>query len=374
MIWTIRKEELASKLQLIGGLIGRKQTLPILSHILWQVHGDRVKITAADMEMELTTEVDLEGGDREGQTTFPGKKFMDIIRSAPAESVIQIDLQGERAEIRYTQNRFTLTTLPANQFPVMQLRGEYHDRLVPQDKLKWLIGRTQFSIAKEEVRYYLSSLLLEVKNNWLRTTSSDSHRLSYAECVCDGEGFIYEGEDHILLSRRAIMEIDRLLTHSTEKISLRTTNENFFQLQTEHAIFTTKRVEGKVPRYQNAFLDEVRGCMTVEREEFKQALVRAAIVSYSDESTVQLKIIPGKLVILAGAGGQENADIEVPTDYSGESFEVVFNVLYLLEALSVLDKRTLRLSWSDPSAGMIIEEVGSEASCYSRHMIMSFCE
>lgn len=365
-MWTIRKEELQSKLQIIAGVVGRKQTLPILSNILWQVKEGCLRLTATDTEIELASQVILESGqDVDAITTIPGKKLIDIVRSSPNDSKIQFELKENSVVVRYEKNRFLLATLSADQFPTIDTVISQDEFSVTQSDLQWLIERTHFSMAQQDVRYYLNGMVLQLGDQAIKATTSDGHRLSCAQ----KEQKELASEEKILLPRKAVMEMNRLLLSSDEKITIRT-DKNYLQLVTQSYSLTTKLIEGKIPDYQKILSNEVHLTVHVDKEDFKQALSRAAILCNLNDHGVRLRFSAGKLTVLTHNSGQESAEIEIPADYTGHDFEIVFNVMYLLEGISVFNQRTVKLSLKDPSSGMMMEEVEGGESWY---VVMPIC-
>src|SRR5690606_35326601 len=216
MKFTINRELLLKPLQQVAGVVERRQTLPVLSNVLLEVTDQQLSVTGTDLELELVARLPLEGEIQSGETTVPARKLLDICKSLPAEADIRLEVDGERQVVRSGRSRFTLSTLPASEFP--NLEEEVGGALleVAPDQLRRLIDSTAFSMAQQDVRYYLNGLLLELRKGRLRAVATDGHRLAMSDAEVTG----ISDDAQVIVPRKGVMELARLLGDSSQPVKL----------------------------------------------------------------------------------------------------------------------------------------------------------
>ena len=161
------RDSLLQPLQQVGGVVERRQTLPILANVLVNARSNELTITATDLEVEMKTIAQVQsGGDID--FTLPARKLIDICRALPEHAEITLNIDGDRATLRSGRSRFTLGLLPPQDYPSIEPSASTHRFSVRENILKRLIDKTQFAMAQQDVRYYLNGMLLEVKNGMIR--------------------------------------------------------------------------------------------------------------------------------------------------------------------------------------------------------------
>ena len=362
MKFTVDRETLLKPLQAIQGVVERRQTLPILSNLLMSVVDDRLAVTATDMEVELVAKAMLEDA-TEGEITLPARKLIDICRALPAEAKIKFEVDGERAIIRSGRSRFTLSTLPASEYPSADRPADEASVSIKQGALKHLIELTHFAMAHQDVRYYLNGLLLELSADTLRAVATDGHRLAVAETDIRAE--VGEESRALILPRKGVGELQRLLGSDDESMELvigsNAVRASFAELQ-----FTSKLIDGRFPDYERVIPD-AEACdkqLTLEKESLRQCLARAAILSNDKYRAVRLSLAPGVLRVVANNPEQEEAEDEMEVAYDGDVLEVGFNVTYLMDALNALPGENARLYFTDASSSCLVIPEGEERCRY----------
>jgi DNA polymerase-3 subunit beta len=356
MKFSVVREALLKPLQTVQGVVERRQTLPILSNVLMSLHDRTLAVTATDMEVELVARQTLEESEG-GEITVPARKLVDICRALPAEARVDFVLQDGRVSIRSGRSRFMLSTLPASEYPSSETLSEGARLQLEQSALKRLIELTQFSMAHQDVRYYLNGLLLEVSPERIRTVATDGHRLALAQLEA-ATGL--EGESRqIIVPRKGVGELLRLLgvTEGTVAIAI---GSNAIQVDVDDVRLTSKLIDGRFPDYDRVIPDPEQ-CdkrVTVEREALRQSLARASILSNEKYRAVRLNLESGVLRVVANNPEQEEAEDEVEVEYSGEPLEIGFNVLYLLEALATLPAERAEVYLANPSSSCLIRPEG----------------
>lgn len=360
MKFTISRDALLKPLNLVAGVVERRQTLPILANVLMVLDGDRLALTGTDLEVELVGRVQLPVAGESGEVTVPARKLVDICKSLPEGSNIEFTAQDSKVTVKSGRSRFTLATLPAREFPNVEDSMGTHQFTVKQGQLKRLIDRTGFAMAQQDVRYYLNGMLWEIKGKQMRVVATDGHRLA----LCTLPGKIEATDDtQVILPRKGVLELARLLLEDEADIAI-VIGSNHIRATTNDFTFTSKLVDGKFPDYQRVLPRSPDKIVLGSRLELRQAFTRAAILSNEKYRGVRLKLTKNSLDIIANNPEQEEAEEAVPVDYQGDSLEVGFNVSYLLDVLGVLSGEQVKLSLSDPNSSALLEESDAGDSLY----------
>jgi len=362
MKFTVDRETFLKPLQATQGVVERRQTLPILANVLLAVEKDRVSVTATDMEVELVASAPLSGANP-GEITVPARKLIDICRALPSEAKVSFSLDGEKAVVRSGKSRFSLTTLPAGDYPSADRPADDMAVSIKQGEFKRLIELTHFAMAHQDVRYYLNGLLLELGASTLRAVATDGHRLAIAEMAIQAE--VGESPRELILPRKGVGELLRLLGGEKDDMEL-VIGSNAVRAEFSDMQFTSKLIDGRFPDYERVIPDPDRADkqIEVEKEILRQCLARAAILSNDKYRAVRLSLAPGKLRVLANNPEQEEAEDEMDVNYDGEALEVGFNVVYLMDALNAVPGDRARLYFTDASSSCLIEPAGEDRCRY----------
>ncbi|QKT03626.1 DNA polymerase III subunit beta [Ectothiorhodospiraceae bacterium 2226] len=356
---TIQREALLKPLQVVTGVVERRQTLPILSNVLMRVTESELALTGTDLEVEIITRTPLEGANG-GETTLAARKFVDICRALPEGAEVEINVEGDRALIRSGRSRYTLTTLPAQEFPSLDELKMPTRIVLPQRELKSLIEKTHFSMAQQDVRYYLNGLLLEFSRERLRAVATDGHRLALADAALSVD--VAEPRQ-IIVPRKGVLELVRLLGDTDEPAQLELAS-NHLRVTVGPITFTSKLVDGRFPDYNRVVPQGGDKIVLGDRSTLIAGLGRASVLSNEKFRGVRLQLGNDALRALVHNPEQEEAEDEMPVSYDGEGFEVGFNVQYLLDALAAVRSDQVRLVMSDANSSCLIQGDGDESSKY----------
>ncbi len=355
----IQRDQLLEPLQQVIGAVERRHTLPILGNVLLRADRDQLTLTATDLEVELVAAVEIHV-DEPGAVTLPARKLHDICRNLPASADIRILADGERATVQSGKSRFSLATLPADDFPAI---GELHDARalrLPREPFKQLIDRTAFSMAQQDVRYYLNGLLLELDPQAIRTVATDGHRLATCDFPLSGA---VEEASQVIIPRKGVNELQRLLGSAEEDFLLEL-DANHLRASIGGLRFTSKLIDGRFPDYERVIPSGTRQQLSVDRESLRQSLVRASILSNEKYKGVRLTMTPDNLAISAHNPEQEEAEEQLPVDYQGETLEMGFNVGYLLDVIGVLEDETFTAGFNDANSSCLVEAGGTTRCRY----------
>ncbi|MCZ6770445.1 MAG: DNA polymerase III subunit beta [Proteobacteria bacterium] len=358
MKFTAAREALLKPLQAVIGVVERRQTMPILSNVLLIVGDGQLSVTATDLEVELVAqaEVDAETG---GEITVSGRKLLDICKALPDGSDINISLSGEKLSVRAGRSKFNLATLPAAEFPVVEDIKAGQTISVSQEALGRLIEKTHFSMAQQDVRYYLNGMLLETSGKHLRAVATDGHRLALCQVELDGADL---DEQQVIVPRKGVLELQRLMSGEGDlNIEL---GANHVRIQLEGIRFTSKLIDGRFPEYDRVIPKESSNELKAERSEFRGALQRTAILSNEKYRGIRLVIRDSGVILQAHNPEQEEAEEELEVEYSGEDIEIGFNVNYLLDALGAVEGDDVTLSVQDSNSSCLIRQPGNEDTTF----------
>lgn len=360
MKFILVREKLLKPLQLVCGVVERRQTLPILANVLFDIRDAALHMTSTDLEVEMTAQMPLDISEKV-KTTLPARKLMDICRALPDGADIEFDLAGDKAIIRSAKSRFTLTTLAADEFPNIGEIEPSNDFPVPQKTIRHLIERTHFAMAQQDVRYYLNGLMWETLEDKLRIVATDGHRL--ALCDVTSEGLQFEEHQQVIIPRKGVMELFRLVEDTEDPVNVQIAS-NHIRFSTSGWTFTSKLVDGRFPDYLPVIPTQTENVLCCDRELFRQALVRTSILSNEKFKSVSLGIKDEVLRIVARNPEQEEAEEELPVDYKGKALEIGFNATYLLDVLNALSTTQIQMSLRDPNSSCLIQGVGDPDSQY----------
>lgn len=366
MKFSITREQLLRPLTLVSGAVERRQTMPILSNLLIKVTNKQIEITGTDLEVELSTVLPLSNKDAEkGEITVPARKLVDICKSLPEGSTINFHFENGKATIKSGRSRYTLSTLPADDFPSVQRDKKSISITLNQESLSNLIGRTAFSMAQQDVRYYLNGMLWEINKNNLKAVATDGHRLAISEIEIIGKVKTEKGQ--FILPRKGIIELSRLLSNEDETITVEF-GSNHIRATTSNMIFVSKLVEGSFPDYERVLPKGGNKEIIANTIDFKAALSRSAILSNEKFKGIRFSLSTDLVNIQANNPEQEEAQEEIVVKYQGDSLEMGFNVSYLIEVLGVISSNEFCITLSDSASSALIEN--TDQSNPSQYVVM----
>jgi DNA polymerase-3 subunit beta len=358
---TATREELLAPLQSIIGVVERRQTMPVLANVLLSARENRLSITGTDLEVELvaTSQVSVQEG---GDITIPGRKLLEIFRSLPEKVSVSLNTEGERVSIRAGRSRFTLSSLPAAEFPVVDEINAQQTLTLAQGEFRRLIDKTHFSMAQQDVRYYLNGLLLETEGASLRAVATDGHRLALCEMTLVEKA---KTSQQVIVPRKGVLELQRILgSEGTIELAIGT---NHVRGQIGDIRFTSKLIDGRFPEYGRVIPASPTRIVAADREPLRQSLQRTAILSNEKYRGIRLTARTDLLVIQAHNPEQEEAEDQVEVSYQGEEVEIGFNVNYLLDALSAIESDKVEIGLTDSNSSCLIHAPGV---VHTRYVVM----
>ena len=346
---SISHDAILNPLQMVNNVIERRHTLPILSNVLLSVKDEILSLTGTDLEVEMINScptinsVDCE-------TTLPGRKLLDICKALPEGSNLEIILDDERATLKSGRSRFTLSTLSSSEFPSIDALISPFEFNISQKVFKKLIDQTQFCMAQQDVRYYLNGLMLELSDDQIIAVATDGHRLAFCKSNLD----LQPNETRqVIVPRKAINEISRLLEDSDDEIKI-SLSENHIRVSFSNVIFTSKLIDGKFPDYQQVIPQKGDNEVKSDRQNLHQAFNRTSVLSNEKYRGMRLQLGDNQLTATVHNPEQEEAEEIIDVNYTGDEFEIGFNVAYLLDALSAIKSDDVVMQLTDSNHSCLL--------------------
>jgi DNA polymerase-3 subunit beta len=344
------QQKLLEALQSVAGIVERRHTLPILANVLLRKTGEDIEFTTSDLEIQVRTQATLGGDSGNLSTTVGARKLIDILRTLPADQLVTLSAAGSKLTLTGGKSRFTLQTLPADDFPLVNEAVDFGPAFaVPQKTLKMLINQVHFAMAVHDIRYYLNGILFVAEGKQLTLVATDGHRLGLAQAQLETD----IPKQEVILPRKTVLELQRLLKDEDTPIEMR-----FAGNQAKFAFsgmeFVTKLVEGKFPDYNRVIPKNHKNSVVLGRAALLASLQRAAILTSEKFKGVRVNIEPGVLRIASSNAEQEEAKEEIEIDYAGDTIEVGFNVTYLMDALANISQDMVKIELQDGNASALI--------------------
>ena len=346
------QDKVLSVLQSVAGIVERRHTLPILANVLIRKTGSALQLTTSDLEIQIRTTAELDGDAGNFTTTVGARKLIDILRTMPGDQTVSLESSQNKLILKGGKSRFTLQTLPAEDFPLVQEAANFGPVFsVPQKTLKSLLGQVSFAMAVHDIRYYLNGILFVAEGRNLTLVATDGHRLALAQAELDTD----IPKQEVILPRKTVLELQRLLKDGKddEAIEMRFAG-NQAKFSFSGMEFVTKLVEGKFPDYNRVIPKNHKFRLTLGRAPLLSSLQRAAILTSEKFKAVRLTFEPGLLSIASSNAEQEEAKEEIEIDYGGDKIETGFNVTYLMDALGNMNQDMVCIDLNDSASSALL--------------------
>ena len=348
MDFYITKEEVVKSLNQTLGVVEKRQTLPILSNVLFEVDESSLKLTATDLESEISTTSTISNFKSGGKTTAPARKLSDLCRLLPDMTEIHFFLDGDNLRIETESGKYNLSTLPSEDFPVFETEETHSQINISSQNLKTLISKTAFAMGNQDWRHYLNGLFLLIDDKTITTVATDAHRLALAHSSLNEA--VAESTNGIV-PRKSINEIGKLVGEGSENVVIKL-GQTSIAANVSGTTFVSKLIEGKFPDYEQVIPSGESSLLVVDRKNFSESLSRVSVLSSEKYKGVRILTKENSLNISANNPEKEQGEENVECEYQGEEIDIAFNVNYLQEILSTLDSEKIEINF-----------FGSEKSC-----------
>ena len=344
------QDKVLSVMQSVAGIVERRHTLPILANVLIRKTGSALQLTTSDLEIQIRTTAELDGDTGNFTTTVGARKLIDILRTMPSDQTVSLESSQSKLILKGGKSRFTLQSLPAEDFPLVQEAANFGPAFnVPQKTLKELLHQVSFAMAVHDIRYYLNGILFVAEGKQLSLVATDGHRLAFASATLDVE----VPRQEVILPRKTVLELQRLLSDKEGAIDMQFAN-NQAKFTFDGMEFVTKLVEGKFPDYNRVIPKNHKNTITMGRTALLATLQRTAILTSEKFKGVRLNLEPGVLRVASSNAEQEEAVDELEIDYNGDAIEIGFNVTYLIDALTNMDQDMVQVDLADSNSSALI--------------------
>lgn len=342
------RDQILAPLQSVCGIVEKRHTLPILSNVLVEKAGETLTLLATDIEIQIKTAT-TGVGPEQAALTVAARKLQDILRSLPESAEVSLSLDDKRLQVKAGKSRFNLQTLPAEDFPRMApAEGQATRITLTQKQFKRLLALVQYSMAQQDIRYYLNGLLLVVNGAEMRVVATDGHRLAFAsESLPENLP-----RSEVILPRKTVLELSRQLPDNDDPLEIVVTPTQV-QFRFGNIELVSKLIDGKFPDYERVIPQNHGKILQLQRDMLLHSLLRAAILTNEKFRGVRIVLAEGSLKILSSNAEQEEAQEEIEVDYKGESLDVGFNVTYLLDVLNNVSVDTIECRLADANSSAL---------------------
>ncbi len=344
------QDKVLAVLQSVAGIVERRHTLPILANVLIRKTGNALQFTTSDLEVQIRTTAELGGDTGDFTTTVNARKVIEVLRTMPGDQTVSLESSQDKLLLKGGKSRFTLQTLPAADFPLVQEAANFGPAFsVPQKTLKHLLGQVAFAMAVQDIRYYLNGILFVAEGTTLSLVATDGHRLAFASAELDVE----VPKQEVILPRKTVLELQRLLSDADGALEMRFAN-NQAKFSFGALEFVSKLVEGKFPDYNRVIPRNHHNSVTLGRTALLASLQRTAIMTTDKFKGVRLNLEPGLLRVASSNAEQEEAVDELDIDYGGDAIEIGFNVSYLIDALASMEQDMVQIALADGNSSALV--------------------
>ena len=344
-----KRDSILEPLAAVSGIIERRHTLPILSNVLIDTAGGSLSFLATDIEIQITARAGVAASADARPLTVGARKLLDILRALP-EGEVTLQPQDKRLVVKAGKSRFTLQTLPAEDFPrLAKPAGQAARFSLSQKVLRRLLGLVQYAMAQQDIRYYLNGLLMVVEEGQLKLVATDGHRLAFAAVKLGAD----LPRQEVIVPRKTVLELTKLLADSDQELNIELSGtQAAFSFGTIELV--SKLIDGKFPDYTRVIPSQHKNRLQVGREPLRQALLRAAILSNEKFRGVRWVLADGALKIVSSNAEQEEAHEELEVNYAGDALDIGFNVNYLLDVLNNVSGTDIECAFGDSSSSALI--------------------
>ncbi len=354
------REDLLGPLQFVCGVLEKRQTTPILSHLLLVAKDNELVMTGTDQEMQLTTRLSDIDIHEPGKATIPGRKFMDICLNLPEKAKITAAPDDKMMRLEWNQFHARLVTMSVPDFPKIKADKYEVSLTLSGNTLSRMLRATSFAMGQQDVRYFYNGLLLDIKDTRVRLVATNGYRLATSHTDYDSA----PGNRPAIIPRKAVAELLRLVSDAGDSEVDLKLSANQMQVDCGPTRLITNLIDATYPDYTRAIPSGKDRVIVVDRKMLRTALVRIAVLSNEINRTVRLSFTPGKLEIYAENSLQEEAEETLEIDYKGTDMMMQFNVNYLIDTLSVVAGDRITWTIRDLARACLLEDAADPQTLF----------
>ena len=359
MKFTTEKTQIVDSLQNAAAVAERRQTIPILANLRLKIVEGKLEVTATDLEIQIKTYSDLIEIQEEGETTVSARKMSELCRSLPEGENVNFSLSNGKLTVSASNFHADFATISSDDFPEIEINEEQTPVTLESGILKRILSKTSFSMASQDVRYYLNGMLLETDGSRINGVATDGHRLAFSSAKSSSEA----PEARNILPRKAVLELSKILRLKNEDIKI-TFGNSSFSIQDENLDFSTKLIDGKFPDYEKVLPSGEPSSLEVSKEKLQSALSRASVLSNEKYRGVRFELSNNNLKLTANNPEKELAEELLEVNYAGSPMEIGFNIGYLLDVLATIESETVEINFYGEESSCLIREPGNKLEAY----------
>ncbi len=363
----VSKFDLLKELTATTGVVERKTTIPILSNFLFEAAGDRLTITATDLDLSLRTSCPAKVK-KEGACTIPARKLFDYVKLLADGDISIKTLENHWVQIRSGRSNTKMVGMARANFPAVPGFPTAGGLKLPAASLQTLISKTIFAISSEESRYTLNGALLVLKPESMVMVATDGHRLAHIEK--SNEDFAGIGEMKTLIPRKAMAELNTLL-HSTDVETVDFAKDDttlFFRVG--NRMMTSRQLTGQFPNYEAVLPRDNSKSVVVRCEDFNGAIQRVAQFADERSGAIKLKLDANEVKVSSSSAESGESEDSIETVYAGDPVTIGFNSAYLIDFLKAADSNEVRLEFKDSQSAGQLRPEDSDSEFKYRYIIM----
>lgn len=367
MEFSVNKTDLVRELNLSQGVVEKRTTIPILSNVLIEASGDRIQLTATDLELGIRCSCPARV-QKEGSGTAPVRKLLDYVRLLPDAEINVKFLENDWFSLNCGRSRTRIAGISRESFPELPQMPEALAE-IPIGVLSAMIGRTIFAISAEESRFTLNGALLQLRTGGMLMVATDGHRLAHVDSgnTVSGVAANYRA----LLPRKAMGELLKLAQESGPEAVIRFAgDDNHLFFQIGERLLISRKLTGNFPDFDRVLPKDHRYCVNLQRDEVKAAIERVAQFADERSRAIRMQICPGEVKVFSSLSETGESEESIPAEYDGTSVEIGFNAQYLLDFMRAVNEDQVSFSFKDPhSAAEVRPAAGSDGYEY-RYVVM----
>jgi DNA polymerase-3 subunit beta len=368
MEFTVNRTDLARELSLSQGVVEKKTTIPILSNVLLEAAGDRVTLTATDLELGIRCSCPARVK-KEGSGTVPARKLLDYVRLLPEGDVNMKFLENHWANITAGRSRTRIAGMSRESFPELPEMPEKMAE-IPVKTLASMIARTQFAISMEESRFTLNGALLLMRPEGLTMVATDGHRLAFVQAPAAESGQV-SSQFRALVPKKAMVELTRLGDEAGEggkAIFAGDDNHLFFQVG--HRLLITRKLTGNFPDYERVLPKDHTLTAKLHKDEIKSAIERVAQFADERSRAIRVQFTNGEVRVYSSSVETGESEESVPSEYNGPEIEIGFNATYLLDFLRAISQDSVAFELKDQKSAGEMRPLGENVAEKYRYVVM----
>ena len=356
MDFYITKEEIVKSLNQTLGVVEKRQTLPILSNVLLEVDESSLRLTATDLESEISTTSTISNFKSGGKTTAPARKLNDLCRLMPDMAEIHLYMDGDNLKIETKSGKYNLATLPSEDFPSFETEDLQSQINISSQNLKKIISKTSFAMGNQDWRHYLNGLYILIDDKSITSVATDAHRLALAKAsLNEATSESING----IVPRKSINEIGKLVGDGSENVVIKL-GQTSIAVNMSGTTFISKLIEGKFPDYEQVIPSGESSLLVIDRKIFSNSLSRVSVLSSEKYKGVRILTNSNSINISANNPEKEQGEENIECDYKGQEIDIAFNVNYLQEILSTIDSEKIEINFFGSEKSCLITDPNSD--------------